>query len=271
MRFFRSCLTIVAISTCLANIAGAEEETPPQPPVKPQRFMAHAYYFREVTDQPWNIKIIGEIPSMAGAYIIIHDVRGKILYKGTIDYGEYPEKKPFLIHFPADGVTGDYKFILLGQQQDFTNMDLPVSDLPLEVYGGKWFSFMAITQPTAFRVRSGTKVLGMRSYRGHSKVYDDKMQVVADSKAGLNLMKPTEDNKGFYNALDNPLEFEIDSKRHYWLSVGGYFEPREDIFFAFDLARLFEPDPRLENWKWWRLVNKQSKENTTPEATAAGD
>lgn len=223
----------------------------------PNHIMAQGYYLREPTDRAWTLKLTGEVPSMPGMYVIMHDSDGKLMYKAHVPGGPYPADKPFIKHFPADGKTGDYKVVFAGQQNDMLGLDLPLSDLPYEVYGGGWFHIGFSKAPIAFMPGLGVSKMGMRAFRGYIRVVDDKEQVVADAHAGINVMVPNESNKNFYNVLDHPIEFPVEAGKVYWLTAtNAYIEPRDAIFFSYDPTRLFVPDHvKLDAVKWWELVS----------------
>jgi hypothetical protein len=247
------CLLLIALFA-MSLIFPVRSPAAPTEPEPLKRMMAQGYYFREPTDRAWTLKITGNIPSLPGAYLILHNAAGKVLYKGYLPYGEYSAAKPFIVNFPPDGMTGDYELHILGTQNDFLGIDLPMSDLPFEAYGGEWLSFNFAKTPVPFKARAGITVLGMRSYGSYLKVLDDQMQIIADARAGIKLMTPADSNKNFYNTRDHPIEFPIDPDRYYWLTGEMmYFEPREPIFFATVPAKLFEPDAKLDAVKWWEL------------------
>lgn len=224
---------------------------------KPRPMMAQGYYAREPQDRAWQVKITGRIPSLCGAYLMILGTGNKMLYKGRVPTGEYSEEKPFVVPFKPDGITGDYKIEILGQQNDYLGINLPLTDLPFETYSGEWLSIANDTNTLlAFRVPAGTKKAALKAYQGNLQVYDDKKQFVADSKAGISVMMPDDTNKNFYHKRDSPIEFPVEVGKTYWLrTMTMYFTPREKMFFAFDPARIFEPDPTLENVPWWELID----------------
>lgn len=102
--------------------------------------MATGYYFREVTDQPWRLTFVGTIPSLPGGFLLLHDSHHRVIAKRHIPHGQYPPDEPFAIEVPADGRVGDYRLLILGQQED----------LP-EVYQCNYWSQLS---PTRFFTRS---------------------------------------------------------------------------------------------------------------------
>lgn len=247
----RPLLSLLLLSMLLTGPVRAQNA--PQP----RHMMAWGYYLREPTDRAWSVKLVGTVPSMPGMYVIIHDTAGKKMFAGHVAHGTYTADKPFTINFPADGATGDYKLYIAGQQNDYLGLDLPLSDLPFEVYGGGYYSMAHSKEPVHFIVKSGVTRLAMRAWGGYLKITNDKEETVADFRAGVNKMVPGESNKDYYGERYNPIEFPVELGKVYTLRLEGmYFESREPMFFAFDPKRLFEPDiAKLDAVKWWEMVD----------------
>jgi len=95
--------------------------------------------FREPTDREWHLYFTGEVQvySWAGAALVVHDATGKIIHREVVPRGIYPEEKPYVVTVKPDGMTGDYRAVMVGHQIQFLGVcGMVWSDLPLEVYGG---------------------------------------------------------------------------------------------------------------------------------------
>lgn len=254
--YWRGLAPLWAVFISLPVMAQAQSTIPAPGTAPAQHMMTQGYYVREPTDRAWNIKITGEVPSLPGMYVIVHDTAGKLLAARNIPHGTYPPDKPLILPFPPDGSSGDYKIYFVAQQDDYLGLNLPLSDLPYEVYSGGFSSLGQSKELIAFKVSKDITRLGLRAYLGFLQIFDSDKKLIADSRAGISLMVPGEQNKDFYNTKDHPIEFPVDAERVYWLRADTmYFQPRDPTFFAFDPQRLFEPDiAKLDAVKWWELV-----------------
>jgi len=217
--------------------------------VKPARYhvMCNGYYAREVKDQEWHLTLVGEIPSRSGAYVVVHDAHGKCLHHGAIPHGMYPPEKPYLVTVKPDGVTGDYKIIILGHQNDMLGLSVPFTDLPYEVYGGGTM----VVGPAAnvkpfFKVAEDVTTLKLGAYKGQLRVIGAAGNTVADTRDGAIKVK-----------YDNTIEFEVVPGETYQLERESmYFSSYTPgaFFLAFTPERWFKPSPDLDSVKWWELV-----------------
>lgn len=221
----------------------------PAQEAKPGRYhvMCNGYYAREVKDQEWHLTLVGEIPSQSGAYVVVHDAQGKCLHHGAIPQGKYPPEKPYLVTIKPDGVTGDYKIIILGHQNDMLGLNVPFTDLPYEVYGGGTM----VVGPAAnvkpfFKVAEDVTTLKLGAYKGQLRVIGAAGKTVADTREGAIKEK-----------YDNTVEFDVVPGETYQLERECmYFRSYTpgEFFLAFTPERWFKPAPDLDNVKWWDLV-----------------
>jgi hypothetical protein len=125
-----------ALIVPLAVRAGAPTNTPPAPPsiVQPA---THDAYVREPVDREWHLYFSGKVPvySWAGASLIVHNAAGRIVHREVVPQGLYPEDKPWVITIKPDGLTGDYRIVMVGHQLQFLGVCGTVSsDLPFESF-----------------------------------------------------------------------------------------------------------------------------------------
>lgn len=225
---------------------GAAWAQNPAPAVR-YNVMAGGYYAREVKDQEWHLTLTGEIPSLSGAYVVVHDAQGKLIHSGVIPHGKYPPEKPFRVTVKPDGVVGDYKIIILGYQDDLLGLVTPFTDLPLEVYGGGSMSMGH--EPTAkpyFMVPEGVTKMKLGAYAGSFQVYDADNKVVADSR-----------KEGVKEKYDNTVEFPVTPGKVYRFERQSmYFRSYTPgaFYIALSRERCFVPSPELDKVKWWELV-----------------
>ena len=209
--------------------------------------MANGYYAREDKDREWHVRLVGEIKSLCGAYIVVHNAQGKAVYHGMIPCGKYPEDKPFVVTVKPDGVTGDYKIVLCGYQDDKLGFAVPFTDLPFEVYGGSNFSMGH--DPDAkpyFRVPEGITKIKVGAYKAHMSILGKDGKVIADTRVS----KLTEkyDNVVEFNSTPGEMCQVIRDAMYFRCSTPGA------MFLCFDPARWFRPSPALDEVKWWECV-----------------
>lgn len=209
--------------------------------------MAGGYYAREVRDQEWHLRLAGEVPSLCGAYVVIHDAAGKTIYHGLIPRGQYPADKPFSVAIPPDGIVGDYKIVLVGHQNDMLGVAAPYTDLPFEVYGGVNFTIgHAPGVNLYFQAPPGITNMNLGAYCGHLKVLDPAGKVVADTRVG-----------GKPRKYDMTIEFDVKPGETYCLQRECFYFNSYmpgTLFIAFDPARWFCPNPALDQVNWWEGV-----------------
>ncbi len=82
---------------------------------------SHDACVRETQDREWHLYFTGEVPvySWAGAALIVHDATGRIIHREVIPRGVYPKDKPRVITIKPDGLTGDYRIVMVGHQVQF--------------------------------------------------------------------------------------------------------------------------------------------------------
>jgi hypothetical protein len=211
--------------------------------------LANGYYARETEDREWHLRLVGEIPSLCGTYIVIHDAAGKIIHHGMIPRGQYPADKPYEVAIKADGIVGDYKIIFVGHQNDRLGLSTPYTDLPFEVYGGEGDSMSighALGVDLFFQVPAGVEKMKLGAYFGKLKVTDKAGAVIADTRVS-----------GKVEKYDTTLEFAVKPGETYRLARECFyfrsFVPNT-FYFAFDPARCFSPTSTLDQVKWWEGV-----------------
>jgi hypothetical protein len=245
MHMVRLALLCLAASLATGRVARCEG--------KPRRHnvMAHGYYVREETDRVWHLKLVGKIPSLSGAYIVIHNVEGKIIHHGPIPHGEFTQAKPYTVAIPKDGITGDYRMIMVGQQGDMLGVMIPWTDLPLEVYGGSSFSVGHDkgVKPI-FKAPAGVTKMSLGAYKGHLKVRDAEGKVVADTEVnGKSGSKRYRYDKMITFAVTPGATYTIERRCFYFRSyIPG------TCYLTASPERWFKPSSELDKIKWWELI-----------------
>ncbi len=82
---------------------------------------SHDACVRETQDREWHLYFTGEVPvySWAGAALIVHNDTGRIIHREVVPRGVYPKDKPRVITIKSDGLTGDYRIVMVGHQVQF--------------------------------------------------------------------------------------------------------------------------------------------------------
>jgi hypothetical protein len=230
----------------LAPLAWA---APPPPAAKRYNVMAGGYYARETQDQEWRLTLVGEIPSLPGAYVVVHDAQGRLVHAGRIPKGKYPPEEPYTVTVKPDGITGDYRIIIVGHQDDMLGLQVPFTDLPQEVYGGGSMSMgHDFTAKPYFRAPEGVTKIKLGAHQGQIQIYDAGNKLVADTRKG-----------GGRERYDNTIEFDVKPGMTYRFERQTmYFRSYTPnaFFLAFTPGRWFAPDPKLLEVKWWELVKE---------------
>jgi len=208
----------------------------------------HLYFkeiiVRETVDSSWKMVFTGQVPSLPGAFLILHNAEGGVLFSQRLPRGEYTETAPFVVEIPKDGKTGDYRMIIVGQQDDMMGFNLPLSSLPSEVYTSSQFATRS-EPPLWFVAHAGKHVFGGSS--GAVKVFDaEKLLLDTPPKPGA---KRATTSSGEL-VLEEGKTYSLDTRQTFYFSV----EPQ--VFLTFDKDRLFLPDERLMAIKWWQLTGK---------------
>jgi hypothetical protein len=216
--------------------------------------MVNSYYIREATDQEWNINISGKIPSLCGIYLIVYNKDGKVIFKGSVPRGEYDKAKPFTIKIPKDGVAGDYKVKIIGNQDDYLAIDLPLSNQQ-EVYYAKSMSMgHAKGNSVIFQTRPDEKEITLSAYKAQLVVKDLKGNIIADTsndKAGKDAVL----SKDKYS---NIVTFKCQPGTDYVLQPEAmYFGAKDGFFVCMKPGTWFLPDSKLEQINWWELELKK--------------
>lgn len=207
---------------------------------------------KETRDQEWHIRIVGTLPRGPGLFAMVFNEEGKRIVATPVPFGTYTEAKPFVLTVPADGAAQEYVIKLVGQQDNFTGIRLPMTDLPFEVYRGRYF---AIGYPTAagqlrrvaFKLTPEAKFAG-RGHGGGFRILDATGTLLGDSaKDG------PKERGAFY-------ELALKAGETYWIDPPGtfYFETREPTCLTFDPERWFAPSgkPDIEKLEWWKGLSR---------------
>lgn len=214
--------------------------------------MAAGYYAREDTDQDWNIRIVGSVPSLCGIYMLVFNAEGHVIRADEVPHGIYPPESPYVINIKKDGVAGDYKIKIIGDQSDYMALNLPLTELK-EVYEvARTTIGHAPDRYLMFQVPDSVKELTVSAYKGHLQVYEDRTgKVVADTRNGA------------YGGDNRKSTFRFSNYVTFSPTVGTTYrlEP-ECCYFGFGGSTLytmftpdgwFLPDEALQDIKWWRL------------------
>lgn len=234
----RSLLAGVMILGLASPALAQPKDQQPEP-----RLMMSSIDLREPVDQAWQIRIAGEVPSRAGMMLIMFDAQGKLHLKQHLPYGVYPADQPLVIDMPADGITGDYRLIAIGFQEDIRGLLLPVSTLPLEVYSGTYFAARN-TPPILFKAAPGVEVYHIRSYLVGQQLYEGDEVVLDTQKNGV------QEGRNWFA----PLKPRPDAVYSFRKMNVFYFGAKEPLHLCFDIQRWFVPDPKLNDIKWWELT-----------------
>lgn len=203
---------------------------------------------RETRDQEWHVRIVGTLPRGPGLYAMVYNDEGKRIVTCEIPFGVYTDAKPFLLTVPADGLAQEYVIKLVGQQDNFTGIRLPMTDLPFEVYRGRYFAIGYPTAPNqvrkvAFKLGPGMK-FAAQGHTGGFRILNAKGELVADSS------KDGPKEKG---ALFEPA---LRVGETYWIDPPGifYLGARDPLYLTFDPDRWFAPAGKLDIDKlgWWK-------------------
>lgn len=203
---------------------------------------------RETQDQAWRIRIVGVLPRGPGLFAMVFDQEGRRVLAAEIPFGTHTEAKPFTLTVPADGAAQEYVIKLVGQQDNFTGIRLPITDLPFEVYRGRYFAIGYPTAPgqlrrVAFKLAPGMK-FAAQGHGGGFRILDDRGEVVADSvKDG-----PKERGALFEPALQPGVTYWIDPPAIFYLGT------RDPLCLTFDPDRWFAPSGKLDidKLRWWK-------------------
>jgi hypothetical protein len=215
--------------------------------------MANATYVRESTDREWYVRIRGGIPSRCGAYLLVHDAAGAVIWHGVLPAGAYADDAPHELRIPADGRTGDYRLVLIGHQNDKLGLRTPLTDLPHEVYGGNYFTIgHGPGARVCLQVSGPDTKLWFAGYKGHLQVRGaDGETVVGDTRERIRQERH-----------DYTVDLDLKADTVYWVTPYQCFyfriRHRDDadrpVFLAFDPTRWFQPDAGLQQVKWWQLL-----------------
>lgn len=196
---------------------------------------------RKEKDEAWKIRIEGEVVSLAGCYLLMHDSRGKLLVKEHIPHGVYSADNALEMTIPKDGVApNEYRLLLIGHQFDVMGIRLPLTSLTHEVYGYDYFAkrvphriwFMADTQNPEYRFSSRSKQMA---------VLDQGTPVALKQETG---------EKGL-----TALVGHLKPGHVYELNTEGtfYFRSQPGIHLSPEAAHCFLPQLKLREVAWWRI------------------
>jgi hypothetical protein len=231
---------------------------------KTPQLKGQSYYFREPDDREWHLTFVGEVPEYPGGYIVLHDAASRLVYHGELPRGTYTVEKPFVVTVPKDGITGDYRLVLLVSEGVVLGLRRPLSDLPFEEVGGHYAFRMGSPWPVPvfFRAPADTTSMAMAGYKAYVRVFNMKGEIIADGRVdGRTLEQMDEaqrkrmgDSFGKYDIIS---EFPVEPGQLYVLDSNAAvntFPDSEERYLALDPAKLFVPDSKLTAVKWWQLV-----------------
>jgi hypothetical protein len=231
-------LRTVLFALALSLMSGPVRGQPT--PTMSRNLFYQAAFVRESADRQWHFRISGNVPSLAGAYLVAHDVTGRILARHHIPHGRYSDEQPLVFTVPADGVTGDFRIVVVGFQNDVLEINLPLTDLPLEVYGTTFFA--ARTDKLLFRTLPDQKQLTLSSNVGGMRLWQGDTALIDTAKVA----ELKERRRVAVVAVQPQTDYRLDPHSTF------YFGVDEGVFLTFDLSRWFRPDPRLDEAKWWQ-------------------
>lgn len=231
---------ITSLAVLLSMVCNAESFGQTKSPAEPRLMMSNIY-FHEEHDQPWELRITGNVPSFAGMLLMMHDARGNITLKRHVPHGQYAADQPLIIPIPADGIAGDYRLIILGHQEDIRGLHMPLSSLSKEVYDGTNFAARN-APPLYFKAPPGVETLRISSYSGQQQVYEGE-QVVLDTKTDGELTGRT---------WVAPLKIKPNAVYNFRNLKVFYFGSPDGLLLCFDINRWFVPDQKLSEIRWWQ-------------------
>lgn len=193
---------------------------------------------READDQAWTLRVRGQVPSLAGCYLLVHDARGNLVLKTHVPHGDYTGAHPLDLAIPKDGWAGDYRILVVGREADVRGLDLPLTDLKFEVYGRTLFATRS-KGPLWFRAEAGETPQEFSGHKGSMKVLEG---------GGQPLVGPLQPGKLY--TLDTTGTF--------------YFNAKPGAYLSFSSDRIFSPNPKLAEISWWQLVNPALKAGKYP-------
>jgi hypothetical protein len=223
-----------------------------------RHLVMEAVYVREAADTAWHIRIADRLPTPPGLYAIVYGERGDVVLQAEIPSGTYSPEKPFELTIPRDGAAQQYVIKILGVDQNVNAVTLPLTDLPLEVYGGRNGGTFVMPYPTnreirrlAFQTPPGEGPVVFVASDQILRVFDSDGALVADNRPASGA-----------NQATNSLLLSRQPGKTLWLDPGnanqfGTARGTEKLFVAFDPERWFLPALAwdLESRPWWKGLN----------------
>jgi len=246
-----------AIAQCESSQSGNRRLT--------RQLMFSAVYVKEEVDRPWQLRVTGNLPRGPGLHVLIYNEAGNFLKRADAPWGIHHRNKPFTIDIPADGKAQQYVIKVLGQQDNLNGLQLPLTNLPFEVYGDRSFAFGHGTAGKELRLVSfqpnvDGRPIHFSGWSAHYRILDATGNPFADSK-DLKLSDDDTRKKGGprHYEMIVPLKpgktYWIDPYQIMYLKVHG-----ANLYLTFDPMRWFEPNLTwtLESRPWWKgVVNVQ--------------
>ena len=238
--------------------APAQIITPETPLVR--HLALNATYVKEVKDQAWHIRMTDIVPTPPGLYVIVYNEKGEILKNGPVPSGTYTPEAPYVMDMPADGVAQQYVIKLLGVNANCNAVDLPMTDLPFEVYEGRGGSTFVMPYPVrgelrrlAFQVKPGAEKISMMAGDQILRILDSQGAVVADNRPADGSTKATKE-----------LTLTARAGETYWLDPvnANQFQTTKGsgkVYFTFDPQRWFYPAMtwELDSRPWMKGLFKE--------------
>jgi len=220
---------------------------------KGNHIMAKKYYLREADDQIWQLRISGKISSLCGIYVIIYDKNKKVIFNGEVPGGNYPITKPYVVNIPKDGITGDYAVKIIGAQDDYMKINLPISTLPEVYYMESTTIGHDKNRKVHFKVPEDKEII-FSAYKNHLEVKDSSGKVVADTRNGKYGGSAYKAKFRYCNYI--PLKCKK-GEVYTILPQSFYFRSNTGLYVMFKADGWFVPNQQLDKIKWWKLELKK--------------
>lgn len=225
-----------------------------QSSTNPESLLFDEVCVREETDQPWSIQVTGQVYSLPGCLVIVHDSKGNVLVLKEIPAGRYSRKSPLKIEIPSDGIVGDYRIIILGDEKDLRGLDLPLSSLPKEVYGYTQFAKES-KSPAWFMAPENISVMTFFGHGGDVQILDGN-SLVGQTGASPDPRKPWA--RLATVKLEPGKTYQLQQLKTF------YFGAKPGIHIALQQERIFVPDQTMREIRWWRITGDPAEKTTTP-------
>lgn len=253
---------IFALSVCAWCMPTFAADVEPQKPIKEKltrQLMFSAAYLKQTTDGPWHVRIVGDLPRGPGICMLIYNEAGDFVKRADIPWGKHSDEEPFIVTMPADGKAQQYVIKMLGQQDNFNGIRLPLTNLPYEVYGDHSFAFGngfrgANQRLVAFQPNADGKPIHFSGWSDHYRILDAAGYSIADSK---DLVLPEGDERKTGGPRNYEMITTLEPGKTYWIDpyrVMYLGVKHTKLYLTFDPESWFEPNLSwtLESRPWWK-------------------